>query len=497
MNLKYGLHVSLWISAIVLSFSAQAESKNEEYLIKLASTENKNTSFFSDLKSLGIKQEKISEEWLLISGSPQKVKSLLNSKSSAIIEYSQPNYKVSLIENYQIEDRLRRTALELFLSRNPDASFTKAARQDNPDIPAAGPVSNDGNDPLFSHQWGMLDIGMSNAWGISRGSNKIVVAVIDTGVDYTHEDLLPNMWRNPGESGKDSQGRDKATNGVDDDGNGYIDDVVGWDFAKNDNKPYDLSSSGFGTLLGGGNPGHGTHCAGNVAARGQNNVGISGVAPNAQIMALRFLSEKGQGRTSDAIKAIKYAVDNGARVLSNSWGSEGENSREGEENKALQDMITYAQSKGVLFIAAAGNGHSGKGYDNDTDARPGYPASYTQENIISVAAIDENDQLGTFSNWGARSVDIGAPGVKVYSTMVGNKYSDTVVNLFGLKVAWDGTSMATPHVAGAAALYWAAHPEKSWQEVKQALLGSVKKINSLANKTTSGGKLDVQALMRY
>lgn len=491
-----GIRVSLGISAIVLSFSAQAEIKNEEYLIKLAPTENKSLSFLSDAKSLGLKQERISEDWLLVSGSPQKIKSLLSAKSSGAIEYSQPNYKVSLIENYKIEDPLRRTALEMFLSRNPDADFTKAARRDNPEIPAAPTVAN-GSDPLFARQWGMLDIGMSNAWGISRGSNKIVVAVIDTGVDYTHEDLVANMWRNPGEAGTDSQGRDKSTNGVDDDGNGYIDDVVGWDFVTNDNKPYDLASSGFGTLLGGGNPGHGTHCAGNVAARGQNNVGISGVAPNAQIMALRFLSEKGQGKTSDAIKAIKYAVDNGARVLSNSWGSEGEDSSEGAENKALQDMITYAQSKGVLFIAAAGNGHSGKGYDNDTDSRPGYPASYTQENIISVAAIDENDQLGSFSNWGATSVDIGAPGVKIYSTMVGNKYSDTVVNLFGLKVAWDGTSMATPHVAGAAALYWADHPNKSWQDVKTAILSSAKKIDSLTNKTTSGGKLDVQALMRY
>lgn len=500
MKLSLNHQLSLIFASALLCFSANAatsESKVEEYLIKLSpNTTLSSVSFANDLKSLGIKQEKISDQWVLATGSSRQIKSLMSTKAGRVIEYVQPNYKLSLLEKYQMEDPLRRAALARFLSRNPEMNPQKLARRDNPEIPAASSEAS-GTDPLLDRQWGMLDIGVFNGWGVSRGNNKIIVAVIDTGVDYTHEDLLPNMWRNPGETGIDANGKDKATNGVDDDNNGYVDDVIGWDFAKNDNKPYDMSSGVFGTLLGGGNPGHGTHCAGNVAARGQNGVGISGVAPNAQIMALRFLSEKGQGKTSDAIKAIKYAVDNGARVLSNSWGSEGEDSREGEENKALQDMITYAQDKGVLFIAAAGNGHGGKGYDNDSDPRPGYPASYTNENIISVAAIDENDQLGSFSNWGARSVDIAAPGVKVYSTMVGNKYSNYVVSVLGIKIAWDGTSMATPHVAGAAALYWSAHPEKTWQEVKAALMNSAKKIEALNGKSTSGGKLDVQSLMRY
>ncbi|MFM6927581.1 MAG: S8 family serine peptidase, partial [Bdellovibrio sp.] len=214
-------------------------------------------------------------------------------------------------------------------------------------------------------------------------------------------------------------------------------------------------------------------------------------------MSLRFITEKGQGTTADAIKAIKYAVDNGAKVLSNSWGSEGEDPSEGTENKALRDAIQYAQDKGVLFIAAAGNGHKGVGYDNDSDSAPAYPASYTNENIVSVAAIDSRDKLGSFSNWGLRSVDIGAPGVAVFSTMVGNNYSDVVIDKFGFKATWDGTSMATPHVAGAAALYWSAHPEKTWQDVKAALLGSAKKIDALNNKTVSGGKLDVGALLKF
>lgn len=222
---------------------------------------------------------------------------------------------------------------------------------------------------------------------------------------------------------------------------------------------------------------------------------IAGVAPNVRIMALRFLSEKGQGTTADGIKAISYGVKNGAKVLSNSWGSEGEDPNEGESNKALRDIIQYAEDQGVLFIAAAGNGHQGRGYDNDNDAKPAYPASYEHENIISVAALNEQNQLGAFSNWGEQSVDLGAPGVKIFSTVPGNKYQDTVLDLFGTKVTWDGTSMATPHVAGAAALYWSAHPDKNWREVKEAILNTTIPTAALQGKSVSGGKLSVSKLM--
>ena len=210
-------------------------------------------------------------------------------------------------------------------------------------------------------------------------------------------------------------------------------------------------------------------------------------------MVLRFISDQGQGTTADAIAAVRYAVDNGAQITSNSWGSVGEDPNDAEGNKALRETVEYAKSKGSLFVAAAGNGHQGRGYDNDTDSRPAYPASYPHENIISVSAIDNNDRLGSFSNWGRQSVDIAAPGVKVFSTTVGGQYADEVIPRLA---SWDGTSMAAPHVAGAAALYWSKHPTATWQEVKAAILSSAAKVSNLSNKNVSGGKLDVKALMQ-
>ncbi len=458
-------------------------AEQQDLLIKLAPGTLENISLMYSLQSTGSKVEKLNDQWIRIEPSKNmNVQALANEPA---VEYIQPNYKIHLLEDYSIKDSLRRAALARLLARNPEVRTMAPA--DNPAIPDA-PQQTTGADPLFNNQWGMKDIGVQDAWKVTRGNPDMVVAVIDTGVDYTHEDLLPNMWRNKNEI---------PNNGIDDDKNGYVDDIVGWDFAANDNKPYDLSMDPIDILFKGGNPGHGTHCAGNVAASANNGKGVAGVAPNVKIMALRFISEKGQGTTADAIKAIQYAVNNGAKIMSNSWGSEGEDPADGAENKALRDTVQYAQDHGVLFIGAAGNGHKGVGYDNDADPKPAYPASYDHDIIISVAALDKDDKLGSFSNWGAKSVDIGAPGVVVFSTTVGNKYSDIVIDKYGIKATWDGTSMATPHVAGAAALYWSAHPEKSWQEVKAAILGSAKKINSVANKTVSGGKLDVKALLNY
>lgn len=489
----------LILAAAIFSGSLMAKDLNnkQDMLVKMAPQANALMSLQSRLPA-GTKVEDLGiGGWARVelpaNMSVFTMSSIMNMPGVMAVE---KNAKLGLLENFKVTDPQVRAEI---LKRVRDGGFPGggAPAPDNPEIPNTG-SGGSGADPLFSKQWGMNQMGVSGAWGTTKGNPEVIVAVIDTGVDYTHEDLVDNMWRNPGETGTDAQGRNKSNNGVDDDNNGYVDDIVGWDFPSNDNKPYDLTASLIDMLLSGGNPGHGTHCAGNVAARGDNGKGIAGVAPNVRIMALRFITEKGQGTTADAIKAIKYGVDNGAKVLSNSWGSVGDDG--GEESRALQDAIAYTEQKGVLFVAAAGNGDQmGKGYDNDTNAKPAYPASYNHDIIISVAAIDEAGAFGTFSNWGARTVDIAAPGVKVFSTVTqAEKYTDTVIDIPGMITAtWDGTSMATPHVAGAAALYISAHPQKDWRAVKNALMSSVKKTPAMSGKVSSGGQLDVVNLLNH
>lgn len=473
------------VIAQTLCISAQAAAQKKDVLIKFREASAQGSVLLEGLKSKGAQVEVLTENWVRVQAPASKlsISALEALKNDPNIEYVQPNYPIHLLEDYQIQDKLKRAAVMKAAAKSGKKPVPKV---DNPPIPDA-PAAGQGADPLFKNQWGMIDIGVQEAWRVTTGSPDMIVAVIDTGVDYTHQDLLPNLWRNP---------KEIPNNGIDDDKNGFIDDVIGWDFSANDNRPYDLAVDPMELLTKGGNPGHGTHCAGNVAARGGNGIGIAGVAPNVKIMSLRFISEKGSGTSADAIKAIKYAVDNGAKVLSNSWGSEGEDPAEANDNKALREVIQYAENKGVLFIAAAGNGHNGKGYDNDTDKLPGYPASYDIENIVSVAAIDSSDNLGSFSNWGQKTVHIGAPGVNIFSTTVGSNYDNYVINVGGFEVTWDGTSMATPHVAGAAALYWSAHPEKTWRDVKSALLSTARPLPSLKGKTVSGGKLDVRALLK-
>lgn len=478
------LSLSLGVSSMA---TAAPKDQKQDLLVKLTPNSVYSVEALTQLHARGAKVEVLTPEWVRLRAAKSVLteEALQKLASSPQVQVIQPNYAIKLHEDYSIQDPLRQAALNKMLSRLPKVMKDKKYI-DNPEIPAA-PQQPGGADPLMSHQWGMKDIGVTEAWKVTKGSRDMIVAVIDTGVDYTHEDLIPNLWHNP---------KEIPNNNIDDDGNGYVDDVIGWDFVSNDNRPYDLAVEPL-QLLTGGNPGHGTHCAGNVAARSDNGLGVAGVAPNVQLMSLRFISDKGQGTTADAIKAIHYAVDNGAKVLSNSWGSEGEDPNAGEENKALRDAIQYSLDHGVLFIAAAGNGHKGVGYNNDTDAMPSYPATYPHANIVSVAAIDAADNFGSFSNWGPKSVHIAAPGVKVYSTTVGSLYSDVVLDKFGFYATWDGTSMATPHVAGAAALYWSAHPEKSWQDVKNALLATAKKIPAAQGKLVSEGKLDVKALLNY
>ncbi len=316
------------------------------------------------------------------------------------------------------------------------------------------------SDPRFDDLWGLhntgqtggtedADIDALEAWGVSTGAEGVVVAVIDTGVDYTHPDLADNTWVNADEI---------AANGIDDDSNGYVDDVHGYDFAYHDADPMDGHK-------------HGTHCAGTIGAVGNNGIGVIGVNHDVTIMAVKFLDDGGFGKTAAAVEAVLYAVDNGAVILSNSWGGGGPSS-------ALKDAIVYALDHDVLFVAAAGNDSV------DTDIFPNYPSNYDVDNVMSIASTDHNDLKAGTSNWGLNTVDLGAPGVEVLSTVPG-AYSYS-----------SGTSMATPHVSGAAALLKAHNPSLSALEIKAVLMGSVDPIASLAGRTVSGGRLNAANALR-
>jgi len=327
------------------------------------------------------------------------------------------------------------------------------------------------DDSNFSNLWGMhntgqtggssdADIDAPEAWNLQTGSGDVIVAVIDTGVDYDHVDLATNMWKNPGETGVDSNGNNKETNGIDDDGNGYTDDIYGYDFINNDADPDDNDHY------------HGTHCAGTIGGVGNNGQGVAGVAWNVKMMAIKFLGPSG-GYTSDAILSVEYATDMGAHLSSNSWGG-------GGFSQALKDAIDDAGANGALFVAAAGN--SGR----DTDSSSHYPSSYTSGNVISVAATDHNDGLASFSNYGATSVDLGAPGVSIYSTAPEDSYRSL-----------SGTSMATPHVSGVIALLLSEFPSESLGEIKNRLLSSGDSISSLSGNTITGKRLNAYKALTF
>jgi thermitase len=269
------------------------------------------------------------------------------------------------------------------------------------------------NDPSFSEQWALEKIGAVDAWDTQTGSHEVVVAVIDTGVDTGHADLAANIWTNPTEV---------AGNGIDDDQNGYVDDVHGYDFLENDGTPNDETSAQ--------NPGHGTHCSGIIGAVGNNGQGISGISQSVSLMALRFIGPTGQGDLMGAIKAIDYAIDNKADIISASWGA----SVAAAQAQPLIEAIGRASDAGLIFVAAAAN----NGASNDTT--PMYPANADFPNLISVAASDNADNKPQWSNYGKARVDLAAPGVDILSTIPGN-YSNL-----------SGTSMATPLVAGLVAL---------------------------------------------
>ena len=314
------------------------------------------------------------------------------------------------------------------------------------------------NDPQFNDQWALAnsgqrggtqgaDISATLAWATTTGTRDVVVAVLDSGVDYRHEDLEPNMWTRPA-----------SIDPYEDADLGIVDDVYGFNAIENASDPMDEH-------------GHGTHCAGIIGAEGQNGIGISGVNWQVRIMPLKFMNAGGYGTTKDAIEAINYVINRkqagvNVRIISASWGST-------QKSRALEDVIRKAYENDILFVAAAGNASV------DNDRSPHYPSSYNVPNVVSVAALDRKDQLASFSNYGVKSVAVAAPGVDILSTWLGNAYEEK-----------SGTSMATPVVSGVAALILAEHPRMSVDDLRRKLLASTDPIVALKGKTVTGGRIN-------
>jgi subtilisin family serine protease len=392
-------------------------------------------------------------------------------------------------------------------------------------------------DPSFSGDglWGLngaYGINAPAAWDTTTGKAGVAVGIIDTGIDYTHPDLYKNIWINqkeipasagvvdvdpdgpgpllkdgiitfwdlndPANAGKlnDSNtngyidGKDILSawsNGIDDGANGFKDDLVGWNFVSNTNNPMDDYD-------------HGTHVAGTIGALANNYAQsatrpdgrVVGVNWQVQMAALKFMGSNGSGSTTNAIKALNYAVNNGIPITNNSWGGGG--------SQALYDAINAARNQGHIFVAAAGNGGSDQIGDNN-DAMPNYPASYNLDNIISVAALKADGSLANFSNYGATSVDLAAPGHAILSTIPWNldtsawqgSYFDGTQDGYA---TYNGTSMATPHVTGVVALLKSQYPDWSYTEIINQVLTTVTPTASLGGKTVTGGRLNAQAALQ-
>jgi subtilisin family serine protease len=319
-------------------------------------------------------------------------------------------------------------------------------------------ILNTTNDTRFSELYGMKKISALAAWDLTTGSATTVVANIDTGIAYNHEDLAANMWRNTGEI---------PGNNVDDDSNGFVDDYYGYDFFYNDSDPIDDAG------------GHGTHTSGTIGAMGNNSLGVVGVNWNVQLMAIKIYSPNGGDSTSamliNAYNYVRMMKNRGVniRITNNSYGGCGEACG---YDQATKDAIDALGDAGILQVFAAGN--SGQ----NVEANAFYPASYTSQSILSVAASDENDNRGGFSNYGVNSIDIAAPGVGILSTYIpaNNSYASLT-----------GTSMAAPHVTGAAALLASYYPNLSPASLKATLMNSVDVLPQWNGIVKSGGRLNV------
>jgi len=301
------------------------------------------------------------------------------------------------------------------------------------------------NDPMYSSQWGLTKIQADKAWDITTGRQDIIIAVIDTGVDYNHPDLAANIWKNP---------REIPNNGIDDDKNGLVDDYYGYDFFNGKADPMDDN-------------GHGTHVAGIIGAVGNNGIGIAGVNWNVKILPLKFMGADGTGDILSAVAAISYARQMGASIITCSWGGKG-------HSQALADAIRQTNA---LFVVAAGN----EGTNNDVTAF--YPANFGYNNVIAVTSIDTSDQLGSSANYGQRTVNVAAPGVGILSTHPVNKNS---------YVQKSGTSMATPFVSGIAGLMLSTNSRLSPAQLKSLIIQNVDSVPALSSRVSSGGRVNAE-----
>jgi len=381
---------------------------------------------------------------------------------AAIQRANDPVKGRALLKEYHVVD-----GLQLVRVRSGDVAGALADYRANPNVLYAEPdfvVHADviPNDPSFGQLWGLrntgqivngnpgiagADIRATEAWNLWTGDADFRIAVIDTGVNYLHPDLAANVWTNPGEI---------AGNGLDDEGNGYVDDVHGYDFLFGDGDPIDDHS-------------HGSHVAGTIGAMGDNGIGVVGVNWRCKIVALKFISAGGSGYISGAIDAFQYVIDNGIRVSNNSWGTV-------YYSLSLYDVIQASQAVGHLAVAAVGNSTI------NTDVTPHYPASFNLGNVIAVAAVDNDDQLASFSNYGPASVHLGAPGVTIYSTVLAADYA-----------YFNGTSMASPHVAGVVGLVMSRIPAWNYQQVRNQVLQTARPIPALNGVTVTGGVVNARA----
>lgn len=450
------MSVAAVLGLAVLSSTAFAKMSSEaafvpgEILVKVKAGHMGKFLAKKSLLGAEVKKEMntLSGQFLLLKSNSKSTLGLLSELQDLDeVQYAEPNYIYKAIASTQ--------SLESILFGSKSENHSSMAP----------------TDPLYGKLWGLKNTGANEpdrnggtsttpgvagadtdaekGWAITTGSKKVTIAIIDTGIDYNHPDLRNQIWTNE---------KEIADNGIDDDNNGYIDDIHGWNaFAKNGN-PMDGNA-------------HGTHCAGTIGAEHNNGIGVAGVMSDVTLVAVKFLSDEGSGSLADAVVAIDYATKLNVDIMSNSWGG-------GGFSQALEDSIKAAKDKGIMFIAAAGNDSS------NNDSRPSYPASYQVDNVISVASHTAQDTISSFSNFGKRSVHVAAPGSNILSSTPNGEYK-----------VFSGTSMATPHTSGVVGLLLSETGRLPVLEVRNRLMATTTPGAAYRKTTQGGGRVNIYNLL--